>query len=248
MKTLTINLTAPLQSYGNQATFERRTTGVYPTKSAVIGMLAAALGYERRDQRIVALNELQYAVRIDQVGKQLVDYQTVKMMDGKSKITYRNYLQDARFVVALGSEDDDLMDRLGKALRHPKFQLYLGRRANVPAGILKMTTSIAMTPVTVLEQFPWQAAPWYQATYHRRNRHVEDATLELIADANLLANQQSSLVKDRVVSFDQRDRQYGFRAVASEMVHVAFTIFSEDSPLLERADSQQDYFGVVGKK
>ena len=57
MKTLTIKLTAPLQSYGNEATFERRTTSYYPTKSAVIGMIAAALGYRRTDERILKLNE-----------------------------------------------------------------------------------------------------------------------------------------------------------------------------------------------
>ena len=61
MKTLTIKLTAPLQSYGNEATFERRTTNDYPTKSAVIGMVAAALGYRRADARIASLNELQLA-------------------------------------------------------------------------------------------------------------------------------------------------------------------------------------------
>ena len=41
MKTLTIKLTGPLQSYGNEATFSRRTSYHYPSKSAVIGLIAA---------------------------------------------------------------------------------------------------------------------------------------------------------------------------------------------------------------
>lgn len=42
MKTLTIKLTAPLQAYGNEASFERRTSWPGPSKSAIIGMIAAA--------------------------------------------------------------------------------------------------------------------------------------------------------------------------------------------------------------
>ncbi|EFQ53882.1 hypothetical protein HMPREF9265_1249 [Limosilactobacillus oris PB013-T2-3] len=33
MKTLTIKLTGPLQSYGNEATFSRRTSYHYPLKA-----------------------------------------------------------------------------------------------------------------------------------------------------------------------------------------------------------------------
>lgn len=49
MKTATIRLTAPLQSYGNPTSFNQRTSDSYPTKSAIVGMIAAALGYSRED-------------------------------------------------------------------------------------------------------------------------------------------------------------------------------------------------------
>lgn len=78
MKTLTINFNSPLQSYGNEASFSRRTSSDYPSKSAVIGMLAAAMGYRRDDNRITALNDLKFAVRVDQPGRTLTDYQTVE--------------------------------------------------------------------------------------------------------------------------------------------------------------------------
>ena len=52
MKTLTIRLAGPLQTYGNEATFSRRTSYHYPSKSVVIGLIAAALGYRRNDARI----------------------------------------------------------------------------------------------------------------------------------------------------------------------------------------------------
>ena len=50
MATLLLRLAAPLQAWGADSKFETRKTGREPTKSGVIGLLAAALGL-RRDER-----------------------------------------------------------------------------------------------------------------------------------------------------------------------------------------------------
>ena len=78
MKTITLRLAGPLQSYGDEASYERRTTGDAPSKSAIVGLVAAALGYHRNDPRITALNDLVYAVRRDQVGQTLTDFHLVE--------------------------------------------------------------------------------------------------------------------------------------------------------------------------
>ncbi|MFC6261437.1 type I-E CRISPR-associated protein Cas5/CasD [Levilactobacillus fujinensis] len=236
MKTLTIKLTAPLQSYGNEASFARRTTNDYPTKSAVIGMVAAALGYRRTDDRILELNALDFAVRIDQVGRHLTDFQTVEWKPGTRKITYRDYIQDAVFVVALGSDDTNLIDKIKFALKHPQFQLFLGRRANVPAGVLEIHEFSDQTPVAELKELKWQAAAWYQRRQHAK-------TLEIVADADLLADKSRALVKDRVVSFDQRDRQHGFCAVARDTVPLS-QLKAQSSDL----DTQHDPFSALGEE
>lgn len=44
MATLLLRLAAPLQSWGSDSKFETRKTGREPTKSGVVGLLAAALG------------------------------------------------------------------------------------------------------------------------------------------------------------------------------------------------------------
>ena len=44
MATLLLRLAAPLQAWGADSKFETRKTGREPTKSGVIGLLAAALG------------------------------------------------------------------------------------------------------------------------------------------------------------------------------------------------------------
>ena len=44
MSTLLLRLAAPMQSWGISSKFDRRTTNMEPTRSGVIGMLAAAMG------------------------------------------------------------------------------------------------------------------------------------------------------------------------------------------------------------
>lgn len=168
MKTLTIKLTAPLQAYGNEASFERRTSWPAPSKSAVVGMIAAALGMRREDERIKSLNDLAYAVRVDQIGKTMTEFQTVEWKPGTRKLTYRDHYQDAVYVAAVGSEDEELIGKIEYALKHPRFQLYLGRRACPPAGVLRIESFADTDPVKVLENMPWQAEKWYQNKQKRK--------------------------------------------------------------------------------
>ena len=215
MKTLVIRLTAPLQSYGNEATFNRRTSNYYPSKSAVIGMIAAALGYRRDDSRINNLNNLKLAIRIDQPGKFMTDFQVVEYQKNSSsktkKVTYRSYLQDAVFTVAIGS-DDEKIACIKNALEHPKFQLFLGRRSNPPAGPLIMEEYAVDDPMTVLRQLPWKASKWYQ----KRLKSKPYYFAEIIADSDLVPEQPNFLVKDKVTSFDQKSRSHEYRAVVRE--------------------------------
>ena len=97
MATLLLRLAAPLQAWGADSKFETRKTGREPTKSGVIGLLAAALGL-RRDEReaLARLTGLRFGVRVEREGQLLVDYHTAKTQDEKtSYVTYRHYLQDA---------------------------------------------------------------------------------------------------------------------------------------------------------
>lgn len=215
MKTLTIKLTAPLQAYGNEASFERRTSWPGPSKSAIIGMIAAALGLRRDSEQIGELNSLAFAVRIDQPGKIMTDFHTVEWKSGKRKLTYRDYYQDAVYIVAVESEDERRIDQIQYALLHPHFQLYLGRRACPPAGVLQTTCYERISPVEALEQHPWQAETWYQKKYIKD----EIYTTSIIADADLLPNANyTQTQKDLVKSFSAKNRKFGFRVIAKKRV------------------------------
>ena len=138
MATLLLRLAAPLQSWGADSKFETRKTNREPTKSGVIGLLAAALGLRRDDAAGLArLNGLHFAVRADREGSLLVDFHTANREEDRKKgkapyVTYRHYLQDAVFLVGLESEDTALLQELETALKHPVYPLYLGRRSCPP--------------------------------------------------------------------------------------------------------------------
>ena len=85
MATLLLRLAAPLQAWGADSKFETRKTGREPTKSGVIGLLAAALGL-RRDEReaLLRLTGLRFGVRVEREGQLLVDYHTAKTQDEKT--------------------------------------------------------------------------------------------------------------------------------------------------------------------
>lgn len=214
MKTLAIRLAAPLQSYGDSASFERRTTFPVPSKSAIMGMIGAALGFRRESQDYKQLNNLDFAVRVDQPGKVLTDFQITRYKPGKpGKLSHRSYLQDAVFIAVISSDQDTLMEKIEYALRHPKFQLYFGRRSNPPAGVLKMKMYTDKTAIDVLKELPWQASKWYQKKYKK-----DAFTAHVYADADLIPGKQSRLVKDKIGSFSQKDRYYEYRPVVEKNV------------------------------
>jgi len=72
-----------MQSWGYQARFTIRETGLEPTKSGVIGLIAAALGRNRDESTwafptLEEMIRLEMAVRVDRPGQLSRDYQTAK--------------------------------------------------------------------------------------------------------------------------------------------------------------------------
>lgn len=234
MKTITIRLEGIMQSYGESSdspTANYKTTGDHPTKSAIIGMIASALGYRRDDERIESLNKLSYAVRIDQPGSQMIDYQNVRYRE-KSEVkntrTWHYNLQEAVFLAAVSSQDDKAIEKIEYALHHPRFALFLGRRSNVPFGPLETKCHDSMTPVEVLETAEWQAEEWYMKWYRKKFPMENTAILEIYADAELLPERPKRAVRDVVKSFSQNKRMHKYRLEAHTSTSVDFKFSSND--------------------
>ena len=146
MKIIRFPFAAPLQSWGEDARWDTRSTTPNPTKSGIIGYLGCCLGYPRGDERLNQLNEeLRIAIRIDRPGQILTDFQTVQgtggiflNAEGKNRtgggtiITPKQYLQDAWFTVFLQGEDA-ILEQCYSAMTHPQWTPYLGRRNCVPS-------------------------------------------------------------------------------------------------------------------
>ena len=101
MATLLLRLAAPLQAWGADSKFETRKTAREPTKSGVIGLLAAALGLRRDEtEPLTRLAQLRFGVRVEREGQLLVDFHMARNEEkDRSYVTYRHYLEDAVFLV-----------------------------------------------------------------------------------------------------------------------------------------------------
>lgn len=187
--TLVLRLAGPLQSWGSVSQFNRRESAAEPTKSGILGLLAAAKGLRRADP-IEDLLALHLAVRTDQPGNLLRDYHTVSDYRGRpllsasvkatgeqkpntagklTHVTHRYYLQDAVFTAAV-TGSHALLGDLADAIRRPAFPLALGRRSCPPTQPLYVPPPPQQAhsshralwaghPMAVLAAVPWQASP-----------------------------------------------------------------------------------------
>ena len=181
-RVLVLRLAGPLQAWSSTSRFNRRETDLWPTKSGVLGLLAAAQGWRRTDS-IEPLLGLRLGVRMDQPGTLLRDYHTVSSLHGEplpsasvtvkgvqartspkklTHVTERFYLQDACFIAAVEGQST-FIENLADAVSHPGFPLFLGRRSCVPGRPPLFRDGDQPTwegdIETVLRRVPWQGQP-----------------------------------------------------------------------------------------
>lgn len=208
MPTLLLKMSGPLQSWGTQSRFRRRDAGHEPSKSGVIGLVAAALG-RSRNEPVDDLVSLRFAVRTDASGTLIRDYQTaknwVKNPKDDASLSTRMYLSDAIFVVALEGERGQL-EIIESALKKPVYPLYLGRRA-CPAGYDLVVGIRDKSAEEALRSLEWQMPE------HRRQSLPKQVLLRIQRDA--LPGERGDLVEDIPVSFSPEHRQYASREVVS---------------------------------
>ena len=182
---LVFTLTAALGAMGEFAGHERRGTTGWPARSAVLGLVAAALGIRRDDpMRLAALEPLKLAVAIFDEGLPLRDYHTVetvptaqaKRPDSRrsalreaglktnTMVTLRDYRTGPLFGVALWSGVQ--LEPLAAALRRPVFTLYLGRKSCPLAAPLAPVIIDAEGPIAALSAV--RLPPWRQGAIARR--------------------------------------------------------------------------------
>lgn len=151
---LIFRLWGPMASWGEIAVGERRGSWGRPSRSGVLGLVAAALGIERSDAPAHRQleDDLGFAVRIDRPGRPLRDYHTAQSPSQKRGVRWatrrdelsgkkddlntilseRGYYTEMDAVIALwtrGAASAYPLARIEARLAEPVFTLYLGRKA-----------------------------------------------------------------------------------------------------------------------
>jgi CRISPR system Cascade subunit CasD len=177
-KFLLFRLYGPLASWGEVAVGEQRPSAGHPSKSAILGMLAAALGIKREqeEEHRKLASTCHVAVRVDAPGEFLRDYHTAQVPPARHKIVYhtrrdelksddlytilsaRDYRVDACYTVTVWKGDNDLsvsLEDLCLALQSPKYVLYLGRKSCPVSLPLSPVLVEATSLKAAFEQVTW---------------------------------------------------------------------------------------------
>jgi len=114
MDLLLFRLYGAMASWGEIAVGENRHTAHYPSKSALLGLLGAALGLERQDEARQRQLQEGYAFAVESftAGQLLRDYHTAQVPDAVGKFAYRT----RRDEIVLGKE------RLGTILSSREYR------------------------------------------------------------------------------------------------------------------------------
>lgn len=148
---LLLQLYAPLVSWGDQAVGQERPSADHPSRSALLGMLAAALGIDRSDDTAHAhlAGACRFGIKLYNPGLALRDFHTAQTPPENKKahhrhtrrdelreeklgtiLSFRSYRQDSLSVVALWLDNEGyLLQDLSAALNRPHYHLYLGRKS-----------------------------------------------------------------------------------------------------------------------
>lgn len=175
---LVFTLYAPLASWGDTAVGEVRSSWDRPSRSAILGLVAAALGLTRDQEGAHAMLDdmCGIGVRVAAGGTSFVDYHTsqdpsdvavrrhkprtrraaLSCAEPVTTLSQRTLRQDALAVVALWQRRPGqwTLHDLDAALRSPRFVLYAGRKANVLGLPLSPVIVEARTLVAALGSLP----------------------------------------------------------------------------------------------
>lgn len=229
---LLFQLYGQMASWGEIAVGEVRPTANRPSKSAVLGLVAAALGIKQSEEEKhqVLNDEYRFAVRLDAPGQLLRDYHTTEVPTGKrardlpsrrDEVEYdktstiqswRDYRCDAHATVCLwapGGSPTWLLENIADALREPTFALYLGRKSCPPS--LPLAPEV-VTADTLREAFEASGVGKDELTEQIRTGDVvrvfwEDGS-DIGFDADQVQRRRDDLVSRKRWQYQTRDEHY----------------------------------------
>lgn len=191
MEYLVFRLYGAMVSWGDIAVGTSRHTANHPSKSAIIGLIGAALGIKREDEETqIQLSEgYGFAIKQYSTGTLLQDFHTSQTPDSVGKFQYRTrrdelvfgqerlgtvlstreYLTDSVALVAVNILNNApfSLQKIKDKLLKPEFHLYLGRKS--------CPLSIPLSPQIIsehrgfklaLDHYHWQSI----LPFHKKSR------------------------------------------------------------------------------
>jgi len=195
---LVFRLYGPISAWGDIAVGERRPIQDHPSKSGVLGLVAASIGIRRDDtDSLSRLHESYgFATMVDAPGVFLSDYQTIQVPPAKKGRTFatrrdeltvprgelrtilsrRDYRCDAIATACMwplaSAATPHGLDAIVEALRHPVFAPYLGRRSCPLALPLQPHLVEADSPTNALKLARFKDAALLAPLLHARRRRM----------------------------------------------------------------------------
>ncbi len=235
---LTFTLMAPLASFGGIAVGERRAGGDRPAKSAILGLVAGALGVEREDNasQMALARELFYAVRSEDMKsvrsprRLMTDYHTAQSPPrGRNQrfktrreevadkqtlgtiLSYREYRSDCAFTIGLWPRSSAMrfgLEDIAEALRKPAFVPYAGRKA---CPLMLPMRPLIIEAVNVRDAFIQRDGTCESQRTFLQDYHLaaEPRMLALDADADEETGHHRERRRDEII--DRSRWQFGMR-------------------------------------
>ncbi len=250
MEYLLFRLYGPLASWGEVAVGESRHTAVYPGKSALVGLLAAALGISRdEEERQIALAAgYRFAVKVISAGHPLRDYHTAQAPDSVGKFVYRTrrdelvvgkerlgtilssreYRCDALSLVAVVAVPSApyTLAEIQTALLKPRFHLYLGRKSCPVAVPLNPLLREAGGFGEALDDYPFGPLFISRFLFNKAQKKIPDNAK--LAESQLLSGLSNE--DERVFAYGDYPVRYYWEGDSGDLASQQ-TLTRHDQPL-----------------
>jgi len=185
---LIFQLYGPMASWGGMAMGEMRPSWDFPTPSALLGLVAGALGLLRHEEeRLAGLHQsLATASLVRRAGDRLSDYHTAQSSTQSKKfspphrraevglprhelntiLSQREYYPDqySQIALTLKSPGEFSLEEIAQALARPRLTPYLGRKAHPLALPASPKLLQAATATEAFAQAGYEIPPFFAQT------------------------------------------------------------------------------------
>jgi CRISPR system Cascade subunit CasD len=231
-------LHAPLGAMGGVAVGERRAGFDRPGKSAIVGLVAAALGLDRSDEAAHTALANGYGLGLGEIasGRLLFDYHTaqtppqrknrrfatrreeLEVDDLGTILSVREYRTDSAYLVVLWAREAPRwgVGQLAEALKRPHFTLYFGRKACPLSVPLDPRVVEADDPRSAMQTYLAARTPEQTKFLHDLRLDGSPSVLALELDGTSDHSNRMRLERRRDALESRRRWQFGLRSEVIE--------------------------------